>query len=443
MRALIHGLKITGASLVRALDQRGWDVVVTDDDPRATAPDDLDVEITTLPDDLGGFLSTIDLVLPAPGVPEGHRLFAAANEAGVPIWSELELAYRWEQERPGGPRPILAITGTDGKTTTTDLVVAMLTAAGHRAASLGNTAIPLIEGLSRDLDVLVVECSSFRLWSTVEFRPTAAVWLNYAPDHLNWHSDVASYKAAKDKIFSHQTADDVAIGFVGDPVVMSHLEKAPARQVTFGVTGADYYLDGSVLTGPDGPIIDATEMARNLAHDRTNGLAAAALVLETGLADRDAVRRALATTTPPVHRVEPVGEANGVTWYNDSKATTPHAAAAAIRAFDSLVLIAGGSRKGLDLSPMAAEPDRVRALVAVGETADELDALFSPTTTVCRANDLADAVDQACSLAQPGDAVVLSPGCASFDQFTNYEERGDVFRQLVHRRLRRYHGGTD
>jgi UDP-N-acetylmuramoylalanine--D-glutamate ligase len=447
MRVLVHGLAVAGASTVRALRRHGDDVGGTDariDDTTRERAASLDVEVGELPDELDDLLSGIDLGVPAPGVPETHRLIVAAQAAGVPLASEIELAYRWEQDRPGGPRPILAVTGTDGKTTTTDLTVAVLRAAGLRAESLGNTDLPLVDAVDVGgdpdgdgrLDVLVVECTSFRLAWTEQFRADAAVWLNLAPDHLNWHASMDTYEAAKARLFDLQRPDDVAIGFVDDPVVMRHLAAAPGRRRTFGRTGADYRLEGTTLTGPDGPIADTTTMRRSLPHDVTNALAASALVLETGLATPDAISRALATFEAPPHRLEVVGERDGVTWYNDSKATTPHAAATAIRAFDSLVLIAGGSRKGVDLAPMAAEPWRVRTVVAIGEAAPDVHAAFDEVGTVVDAGSMADAISLAADRARPGDAVVLSPGCASFDWYTGYPARGDDFRRRVLDHLR-------
>lgn len=445
MRALVYGLAITGASTVRALQRHGHDVVVADDridDDKRSLADALGVDLLPTPLDPGAFASQFDLVSPAPGVPERHPLILAAREAGVPVWSEIELAYRWEQERQGGPRPILAITGTDGKTTTTELTVAILRAAGVRTEALGNTDVPLVDALDRDpvrdLDALVVECTSFRLAWTEQFRADAAAWLNLAPDHLNWHASMGTYEAAKARIFQLQSGSDAAIGFVDDPVVMRHLATAPGRRRTFGRSGADYHLAGSELRGPDGPIVDVATMRRRLPHDITNALAAAALALETGLATTDAIATALATFEAPPHRLEPVGEHDGVAWFNDSKATTPHAASTAIRAFDSLVLIAGGSRKGVDLSPMGAEAHRVRAVVAIGEAAPDIHAVFDAATTVVDADSMARAVELAGELARPGDAVVLSPGCASFDWYTGYPARGDDFRRLVRARL-----GTD
>jgi UDP-N-acetylmuramoylalanine--D-glutamate ligase len=190
--------------------------------------------------------------------------------------------------------------------------------------------------------------------------------------------------------------------------------------------------------GPDGPIVATSSMRRCLPHDITNALAASALVLESGLATPAAIAEALATFVAPPHRLEPIGSRDGIEWFNDSKATTPHAASTAIRAFSSLVLIAGGSRKGVDLSPMAAEPHRVRAVVAIGEAADDIHAIFDGTTTVVDAANMAQAVEQAARLARHGDAVVLSPGCASFDWYQGYPARGDHFRSLV----REYLGAT-
>jgi UDP-N-acetylmuramoylalanine--D-glutamate ligase len=361
-----------------------------------------------------------------------------ARREGRRLASEIELAYEWEQQREGGPRPMLAITGTDGKTTTTLLTVAMLEAAGMRAVAAGNTDVPLVSAIDLDVDAFVVECTSFRLAWTEHFRGSAAAWLNLAPDHLNWHRSVASYATAKAKIFANQRAGDVAIGFCDDPEVMRHLAGAPARHVTFGLAGADYRVEAATLVSPRGEITPVSAMRRSLPHDVTNGLAAAALVLETGLADVESVAAALSTFVGPPHRIEFIAEADGVRWFNDSKATTPHAAAAAIGGFDHVVLIAGGRNKGLDLTPMAAEPARIRAVVAIGEASDEISKAFAaPGAPVVGATSMAEAVDVAGAAALPGDVVLLSPGCASFDWYPDggFEARGDHFRAVVQRYL--------
>ena len=435
---LVHGLAIAGAATARALCARGAEVVASDDTAGAAKralAGELGIELVEQPDDdrLRRLVAASELVVPAPGVPETHPLFAIAAALGRPVQSELELAYRWEQERAGGPRPMLAVTGTDGKTTTTLMARAMLEAAGRRAVDAGNTDVPLVAALDLDVEVFVVECTSFRLAWTSSFRGDAAAWLNLAPDHLNWHTGMSTYEAAKARIFSQQRAGDVAIGAATDPVVMAHLERAPGRRRTFAASGADYHVADGWLTGPQGPLAAVAAMRRALPHDVTNALAAAALTVEPGLATAGAVATALASFTGPPHRIELVGDAGGVRWFNDSKATTPHAAAAAIRAFDSIVLIAGGLNKGLDLTPMAtAAKGRLRAVVAIGAAAGDIAAAFGATDTVVTAASMQDAVDAAGDLARPGDVVLLSPGCASFDWYSGYPARGDDFRRLVH-----------
>jgi UDP-N-acetylmuramoylalanine--D-glutamate ligase len=193
---LVYGLAVAGAATVRALTARGYDVAVADDSDtpaRRQLAADLGVELVSAPDDrrLADLVGDSDVVVPAPGVPESHRLIDAAQRVGRPVVSEIELAYAWEQQRSDGARPILAVTGTDGKTTTTLLTVAMLEAAGVRAVAAGNTEVPLVTALDLDVDAFVVECTSFRLAWTEHFRGEAAAWLNLAPDHLNWHDSVS------------------------------------------------------------------------------------------------------------------------------------------------------------------------------------------------------------------------------------------------------------
>ncbi len=431
----MFGLGVTGWSTARALVRRGVDVVVADDSGndthRATA-NQIGAQYVHLPADLLPFLDTFDVVVPAPGVPETHVVITTALSRRVPVRGEIELAYRYEQERRDGPRPMLAVTGTDGKTTTTLLTEAILRAAGHRPIAAGNTETPLVEAIdSNAVDVFVVECTSFRLAWTETFRADAAVWLNLAPDHLNWHSSMETYEAAKARMFALQRHDDVAIGFADDPVVTKHLRAAPGRQITFGLRSGDYYSDGTSLVGPGGVICPLDTMGRRLPHDITNALAASALVLETGLADSGAIAEGVRHFEGPPHRLQLVGEREGVSWYDDSKATTPHAASVALAAFESVVLIAGGLNKGLDLSPMADEAHRVRHVVAIGRDAADIDAVFAGKAPVERATSMAAAVEAAAARATRGDAVLLSPGCASFDWYSGYEARGDDFRSLV------------
>lgn len=435
--ALVYGFGIAGVDTARALLKRGWAVTVADDRPTdtaRTAARDLDVEYVVAPegDALHALVASADLLAPSPGVPETHPVILAAQAAGRPIRSEIDLAWEWEQSRPGGPRPMLAVTGTDGKTTTTLLTVEMLRAAGLRSIDAGNTDTPLVTAIDGEYDAFVVECTSFRLAWTTMFRPNAAVWLNLAEDHQDWHTSIESYRAAKARMWRFQGPEDAAIGFLDDPVVRSELAMAPSKHRTFGLHDGDYHVEEGLLIGPKGVIAPVSAMARSLPHDITNALAASALVLESGLAGNAAIERALGSFSTPQHRLQFVAEHDGVRYFNDSKATTPHAVLTALRAFDSVVLLAGGKNKGLDLSPIASERQRMRAVVAIGAAAPMVAEIFAGICPVVTATDMAGAVAAGRTLAEPGDVVLLSPGCASFDWYSGYPARGDDFVQRVH-----------
>ena len=439
LTALVYGLAISGEAVARALHDRGVRVLVADDSPNATkaaAAAAVGAEFVGRPDGatLDKLVSASDIVCPAPGVPETHPVIEAANRFGKPIRTEIDLAYEWEQQRAGGPRPMLAVTGTDGKTTTTMMAAAMLQCAGLKVAAVGNTEVPLVAVLDTDIDAFVVECSSFRLNWIEHFRSEASVWLNLAEDHQNWHVSMNAYERAKARLWSHNRASDVAVGNIADPVVMRNLAKAGGRRCTFGGAGADYRLLGTTLTGPSGALAERTMMTRDLPHDVSDALAAAAIAIESGLATAAAVSEALATFEYPPHRIERVGEFGGAIWYNDSKATTPHAAITAIRGFSNVVLLAGGRNKGLDLAGLADEHERVKAVVALGEAASIIHQAFARWCPVAEVSSMQAAVAAAAEFASAGDTVLLSPACASFDWYPDggYPARGDDFKRLVH-----------
>jgi UDP-N-acetylmuramoylalanine--D-glutamate ligase len=262
-----------------------------------------------------------------------------------------------------------------------------------------------------------------------------AVWLNAAPDHLDIHGTFDAYTAAKARIWANQRDGDVAVVNADDPVVVQAARSAHARVITFGRDRGDYHVDGGALRTPEGhEIATLAALGRVLPHDVSNALAASAAAISAG-ATVDGVRRALLDFRTLPHRLTLVGEAGGVQWYDDSKATNPHATLAAIDGFDSVVLIAGGQNKGLDLRALAGSADRVRAVVAIGEAAAEVERAFGSVRPVQRAESMRDAVSQAAGLARAGDAVLLSPGCASFDWYESYGARGDDFADAVHELL--------
>jgi UDP-N-acetylmuramoylalanine--D-glutamate ligase len=436
--ALVYGMAISGEAVARALHDRGFRVLIADDvasDAKTAAAAAVGAELIVQPgaSTLDKLVAISDIVCPAPGVAETHPVIAAANRAGKTIRSEIDLAYEWEQQRIGGPRPMLAVTGTDGKTTTTLMAAAMLRCAGLKAAAVGNTELPLVAALDSDVDAFVVECSSFRLNWIDHFRSEASVWLNLADDHQNWHVSMQAYEHAKARMWSHNRPTDVAVGNAGDPVVMRNLDVAVGRRFTFGTATADYRLAGTTLRGPAGALAERAAMTRDLPHDVSNALAAAAISIESGLATAAAVAEALETFEHPPHRIEPIGEFAGARWYNDSKATTPHAAITAIRGFTNVVLLAGGRNKGLDLASIADEHDRVKAVVALGEAAPIIREAFARWCPVVDASSMQAAVAAAADFAAAGDTVLLSPACASFDWYPEggYPARGEDFKRIV------------
>ena len=422
--ALLVGMGVANRAVAGALARRGHAVVAVDDNPSDELRADADALGITLgsSDELIGLVAAAVFVVPTPGLPEQHEAFAIADAAGVAVVSEFDLAAVWDD------RPIVAVTGTNGKTTTVELAVAALAADGRVAVAAGNTDIPLVTAIDDSTtEVFVVEASSFRLARASRFRPAVATWLNFAPDHLDVHRSLDSYEAAKAHLFSLARGGTV-VANAADPVVMRNVP-ADAATVTFG-SGGDWYLDGELLAGPDGPFVATGELCRALPHDIENTLAVAASLAPLGVPP-EAVARAASTFAPLAHRVTPVGELDGQTYYDDSKATTPHATLSALRGFDRVVLIAGGRNKGIDLTPMASASDRVVAVVAIGDSADEIERAFAPDTPVVIASDMGSAVSAARRLAASSVPVLLSPGCASFDWYRNYGERGDDFARAV------------
>lgn len=443
-RFLVHGLGVTNLAVATALVRHGRDIVLSDDgDPvrlatladqiRSGAPDGSDVEVSAAPVDWAGAVAAVDAVVPTPGLSESHPLFDAARRSGTRCLSEFDLAAAWDD------RPLLAVTGTNGKTTVTTLVDAMLEASGVRSAAVGNTEVPLITAIEDPAtEVFVVEASSFRLARSIRFRPAVATWLNFAEDHLDVHSSVDAYRSAKERIWSDQRRGDVAVVNADDPVVAAAAPRgddAPTV-VRFGLGRTsdgelpEYHQRDARLRGPDGQdLLGVDEIWSTLPHDRSNVLAAAATALAGG-ADLHGVRSAARDFHGLSHRVQLVGESGGVRWYDDSKATAPHATLSAIRGFDSVVLIAGGHNKGLDLGILGTAADRVVAVVGIGNAASEVLSAF-PTRRTAEADSMEDAVRKAMNFAVAGDVVLLSPACASFDWYGSYGERGDDFAARV------------
>ncbi len=432
-QVVVLGLGISGMEASKLLQTRGARVTVRDNaaanatvNERAEALRRLGISV-----ELGEAIQArdrFDFCVLSPGINPDAPLVKKLRQAGLPIYGELEVAYRFCQ------CPIVAITGTNGKTTTTELVDAVLAAGGRRTKASGNigTAFSAAVRDSANLDVMVVEVSSFQLEQIVEFRPRISVHLNLTPDHLDRYGSMEEYETAKWQIFRNQTADDVAIVNAN-----LRLPEMAARQITFSVTGApaDYQLIDGWLVAHGEQVLEQSRTRLIGPHNAENMLAALA-VADLYQVPREAAMRALCEYHPLPHRLEKVGEIGGVTFLNDSKATNIDALEKALLAMRSpVVLLAGGKDKGLDfdgLRPLLRE--KVKAVVLIGQMTEKLFASWNSAVPCVRAVTLADAVSQAHRLAQPGDVVLFSPGCSSFDMFKDYEDRGDQFRALVQAR---------
>jgi UDP-N-acetylmuramoylalanine--D-glutamate ligase len=436
---LVVGLRATGDAVVRAAVRHGDSVVVVEDDPghgsyASLAAGARDLGATVIerpaPERWQDLVAAADLVVPSPGVRPGHPVFLAAQAAAVPVRGDIDLGM--EAARV----PVVAVTGTNGKSTVTTLITAMLNASGVRAAAAGNIGRPLLDVVEEPLDVIVVEISSFQLHTTTAaLRPKVAVLLNVAEDHLDWHGSFAEYRAVKARVFEHQRDDDLLVTNVDDPVAAQLRAAAPARtlDVTLAdVPGAFCARGGFLVTASGERIIPVAALPSGLPHDLTNALAATAAATAVG-GEVDAAREALGNFQRLHHRVQPVGKASGVEYFDDSKATNPHATLSALDGFERVVLLAGGDSKGVDLGLLAQMKDRLVGVVAIGDSPDEVERALGGFVPTVRAGSMREAVHAAAGLASPGDTVLLSPACASFDWYRSYEQRGDDFQQEVRR----------
>lgn len=374
-------------------------------------------------------LDGVDLVVASPGFSERSRPVVDTLESGVAIWSEIEFASRHLHA------PIAAITGTNGKTSVTEATAAMLDASGLDAPATGNIGAALSDFADGQHDVIVVEVSSFQLRFTEAFHPQAAAITNVAVDHLDWHGSPQAYREAKARIYANQTADDLLV-YDGDDEGASQLARHAPSEL-YPVSGLRVPENGGGFDGKNLVVGDVSVDVSDLeSHDPThlvNLVCAGALALRMGASSQGVVSAAVAFR-PGAHRRTVVAQAGGVTWIDDSKATNPHAALASIRAHDSVVLIAGGLAKGIDLTPLADEGN-VRLLLGIGAAGPTLVEAAGDRGRL--AGTLEIAVEAAAGAAVPGDTVLLAPGCASFDQFSSYSARGDRFVELVTERLER------
>ena len=471
VRAVVAGFGVSGFAAADNLLHLGASVTALDEsaagkEERAELLEVLGADIrlgesatATLPED-------VDLLVTSPGWRPDAPLLAQARARGIPIWGEVELA--WRLRDPESAAPWLAITGTNGKTTTVRMLEAILRAEGLRTVAVGNVGLPIVEAVMdpTPYDVLAVELSSFQLHYTDSMSAQAAAVLNLAEDHLDWYPDMAAYAADKGRIY--ERAQRACVYNVADPVTERLVREADvvegARAIGFtlgtpsvGQVGLveDILVDRAFIeerATSAAELCTIGDLASDAPHYVANALAAAALARAHGVSQQ-AVQRGLTGFRPDGHRIETVAVADGVTWVDDSKATNPHAALASLRAYEPVVWIAGGLAKGARFDDLVASVrGRLRGVVLLGADRDVvaqalarhapdvpvIDAGARETGVTDEDDPMTRVVAAAAELAQPGDTVLLAPGCASMDMFTSYAARGDAFAAAVRSRL----GGT-
>lgn len=442
-KVLVIGAGLSGRAAAIFLAGKGAAVTLADNKPAAELPDLGEVTaagvslcLGAMPEDAAAF----KLAVISPGVPLDIPVVQALNAAGVPLIGELELAYQFSRS------PFLAVTGTNGKTTTTTLLGYILQKAGIEELIGGNIGAALVSDIEKlpAACPVVAELSSFQLETAVDFKAHIAAFLNLTPDHLYRHKTMAAYGAIKCKIFAHQTKDDFAVLNYDDAAVRAYAPELTGRVVYFSrkqqLSEGAFVRDGMVVWRFDGEeqeIIAAADIRIKGPHNLENALAAAAMAALYGV-DMGYIRAALADFPGVEHRQEPVGEFGGVLYINDSKGTNPDSTIMALLACERpTVLILGGFSKGSDFHPLLPLiKEKVKHIVLLGETAGVIADTLDEAGITCyehAGRDFAECVRLAVAAAEPGDEVLLSPACASWDMFSCFEERGEQFKQLVHK----------
>lgn len=441
-RALVLGMGKSGESAARALLRMGAKVAITDSAHREL-PGHLSglaeagaVTVDWQPD--GSMAAGFDTVVVSPGVPVDSPVINSARRAGAEVISELELAYRMTEA------PIIAVTGTNGKSTVVTMLGEIFSRAGVPNIVAGNIGYPLVDAAAEATPetVLIVEVSSFQLETTVDFRPRIGVLLNVTEDHMDRHGNMDTYIKTKARLFRRQTPDEFAVINMEDEGAARVMEMVPSTVVPYSIfkkTDRGVFIDGghvwAVLPPEYQPIIDGyvKDFKIKGAHNLENILATVAAALLWGL-PVDAVTEGINQFKGLKHRIEFTADINGVSFYDDSKATNPDAMKRALEAFsEPVILMAGGRNKGMDFKPLTPIfKERVKAAVLFGEAADEIAAVIEDMGNAgaipySKAETMEEAVNMAFGYAEPGDVVLMSPGCASFDMYNSYAERGDDF----------------
>ena len=440
---LILGLGISGVSTVKALDKLGANIIVSDVKTQYELKEyideikDIDVVYKLGTNEVS--LEDIDLIVKSPGVPLDLQVLKDAKLKGIEVITDLELAYRLNPNKN-----IIAITGTNGKTTTTTLTGEYFKKAGYNVYVMGNIGVGVLWDMinSKDDDIFIIEASSFQLENTIEFKPKVSLILNLTPDHLNWHKTFGNYIEAKKKIFKNQGKDEYTVLNYDDSLLRNMKDEVKSNLIWFSVNNKlskGIYIEDEYIVIDDGIKIEKvlkTEDVKIIGeHNLENALASVAIAWIMGL-DIDIIRDVLRTFPGVEHRIEYVTTIDEVKFYNDSKGTNSDASIKAIEAVDSpIILIAGGMDKGTEFDDLILSfKGKVKALVLLGETKYKLKetAIKYGFDKVYLVENMEEAVKKSFELAEQGDNVLLSPACASWDMYDSFETRGEHFKQIVY-----------
>ncbi|MEO5376382.1 MAG: UDP-N-acetylmuramoyl-L-alanine--D-glutamate ligase [Magnetococcus sp. DMHC-6] len=447
----VLGLGRSGISTARFLASNGYPVLACEEG--TPAPEALELQgLPGIDLRLSHFqreeIAKCRSIVLSPGIPRYHPVLAQPLATQTPIVNDIEILYQWSQQYSTlayGRKPrFIGITGTNGKSTVTTLVGLMMEAAGFITATGGNLGPPALSLWDPQVEVYVLELSSFQLESTLQFHPNTSALLNLTPDHLDRYPDLTSYLNAKKRIFIQQNREDYAILNADDSVtlgpVIQEMHASPVQVIPFSIqrscVGGVYVREGIVIDHRNYtpvPLLEVANLKITGLHNLSNAVAAAAIALSEGVSGQT-IAEVLQQFPGLAHRMEWIATKNDIRYYNDSKGTNVGAVVQSLRSFpDKVILIAGGRSKNSDFSSLASLiRQHVSGLVLMGEAADEMAMAFAGLTPIARATQMNEAVALATRMAHPGEAVLLSPACASLDMYRNFEERGERFREAVY-----------
>ena len=439
-KIVILGLALSGAAAAKLAVRQGADVFVSDNQDTLALQGTLtDLKALSIPGELGQHSDQIydaDLWIISPGIAQDSELVQKAQSNDITIVSEIEFA-SWFTEAP-----ILAITGSNGKTTTAHLLAEMIQTDDLHGALAGNVGIPFAEMVLKDLEnpdpkrVWVLEISSFQMEFIEHFKPYIAIFLNITPDHLNRYPSMKEYIAAKMNMWSRQTAEDFIVYNADDTILVEEIAESTSRKIAFGLGHHPEAIfqpnRTKIYTEEHATLIEMNQLALPGKHNLANALAAATAAHLMGVPDKS-IAATMSQFSGVPHRLEPIAEINGVTYINDSKATNLDAVQVALESFTQpIILLLGGLDKGGDFRSLLPHThNNLKEVIAFGQAKELILTALRDAVRSTSVMDLKEALELAQNCSQPGDVVLLSPGCASFDQFDNFEKRGDYFRSLV------------